>query len=374
MLDILRVHAFFRAHWKISPIVLSVAASFVAVPSSAPGEIYKYKDDDGRWQYTDRPPAHVREAEVVGDVDGPPAKIQDLDTYLNDKISPETPVQQAALAVIAIKTESGVGAGFFVTADGYILTNKHVVRPSESTAWKAQQEKISEAKSTLSTMELNLRDRKNQMERTATDMTRLNDIVASNMGSIKIRAQHDYDQLKEYYRLQKREYHKLKSVFQQNESDFRKHEHDFRRKSASGSTQSDFRIFLHDGTQKTARLVSISRERDLALLKLDGHRTPSLRSSGSGGGLGTPVYAIGTPLGLSVAMTSGVITGRKGDFIITDAEILPGNSGGPLITNDGSVIGVNRARLVAKGQSAYTEGFGMAIPIGIAIQEFPKIQ
>lgn len=374
MLDVLRVNAFFRAHWTISAIVLSVASSFVAVPSSAPGEIYKYRDADGRWQYTDRPQPHVQEAEIVGDADGPPAEIQDLESYLTDKISPETRVQQAALAVVAIKTESGVGAGFFVTADGYILTNKHVVRPGESTAWKAQQEKISEAKSTLSKMERNLRDRKNQMNRTATDMTRLNNIVASDRGSTKIRAQHDYDQLKEYYGLQKREYDKLKSVYQQDESDFRKHEFDFRRKSAFGNTQSNFGIFLHDGTQKTARLVSISRERDLALLKLDGYRTPSLRSSGSGGGLGTPVYAIGTPLGLSVAMTSGVITGRKGDFLITDAEILPGNSGGPLITNDGSVIGVNRARLVAKGQSAYTEGFGMAIPISIAIQEFPKLR
>jgi len=70
---------------------------------------------------------------------------------------------------------------------------------------------------------------------------------------------------------------------------------------------------------------------------------------------GTPVAALGNPLGLEGSITQGIVSGvnrsmrTESDFSIpdtvqTDAGIDPGNSGGPLVTLDGEVVGVNRAR------------------------------
>jgi len=70
---------------------------------------------------------------------------------------------------------------------------------------------------------------------------------------------------------------------------------------------------------------------------------------------GTPVAAIGNPLGLEGSITQGIVSGlnrsmrTEGDFTIpdtvqTDAGIDRGNSGGPLVDLDGNVVGVNRAR------------------------------
>jgi S1-C subfamily serine protease len=70
---------------------------------------------------------------------------------------------------------------------------------------------------------------------------------------------------------------------------------------------------------------------------------------------GTPVAALGNPLGLEGSVTRGIVSGlnrsmrTEGDFTIpdtvqTDAGIDRGNSGGPLVTLDGEVLGVNRAR------------------------------
>ena len=79
------------------------------------------------------------------------------------------------------------------------------------------------------------------------------------------------------------------------------------------------------------------------------------------------VFAIGSPLGLRDAVTSGVITRVEDDYIVTDATILPGSSGGPLLTESGELIGINTLK-VAETISA--EGFGAAIPMSTIKKEF----
>ena len=70
---------------------------------------------------------------------------------------------------------------------------------------------------------------------------------------------------------------------------------------------------------------------------------------------GTPVAALGNPMGLDGSISAGIVSGsnrsmptRQGfaipDVVQTDAPINPGNSGGPLVTAAGEVVGVNRAR------------------------------
>jgi putative serine protease PepD len=143
---------------------------------------------------------------------------------------------------------------------------------------------------------------------------------------------------------------------------------------------SSFRVTLADGTALKATLVGKDASSDLALLRVDpgSHELTALRlSDDSGLGVGDAVYAIGSPYGLEGTLTSGVIsalhrqiTAPNGfsisDAIQTDAELNPGNSGGPLLNAAGEVIGVNAqvygASQTATGETSGGTGLGFAIP------------
>ena len=85
------------------------------------------------------------------------------------------------------------------------------------------------------------------------------------------------------------------------------------------------------------------------------------------------MYAIGSPLGIADTLTEGLYASRRDGLLVTDARILPGNSGGPLVTAEGRVVGVNVAKVTAPGQPATARGFGLAIPIATAWEIFPQL-
>src|SRR5215469_5327172 len=120
-----------------------------------------------------------------------------------------------------------------------------------------------------------------------------------------------------------------------------------------------------------AHIVGVTRELDLALLKVDVAKLPALRISPYRNiRQGEVVLAFGSPEGLRNSVTLGVISSvaRQTDpdspmvYIQTDAPINPGNSGGPLVNVDGDVIGVNTFILT---QSGGNEGLGFAIPSSV---------
>lgn len=120
-----------------------------------------------------------------------------------------------------------------------------------------------------------------------------------------------------------------------------------------------------------ARIVGVSREIDLALLKVDGVKLPALAVANYRDlRQGELVFAFGSPEGLRNTVTHGVISAvaRQTDpdsqlvYIQTDAPINPGNSGGPLVNANGEVVGVNTFIL---SQSGGNEGLGFAIPCGV---------
>jgi S1-C subfamily serine protease len=142
----------------------------------------------------------------------------------------------------------------------------------------------------------------------------------------------------------------------------------FQQKKKELSYQSRFTITLADGEDKSAILYRVSDDHDLALLKLNGYQTPYLEVADSDSvTLGQPVFAIGSPLQLKNSVTSGVISNFRGEYIQTNSEIYPGNSGGPLVTEDGRVIGVNSMKLITEK----FEGIGFAINISEVLAEFP---
>jgi len=130
-----------------------------------------------------------------------------------------------------------------------------------------------------------------------------------------------------------------------------------------------------------ARIVGVSSEIDLALIKVDADNLPALAlATYRKLGQGEIVFAFGSPGGLRNTVTMGVVSAvaRQTEpdspmiYIQTDAPINPGNSGGPLVNADGEVVGVNTFIL---SQSGGNEGLGFAIPsnvVNIAFRQLRK--
>jgi serine protease Do len=117
-----------------------------------------------------------------------------------------------------------------------------------------------------------------------------------------------------------------------------------------------------------ARIIGVAPEADLALLKVDALKLPSLPlASYQDLRQGETVFAFGSPQGLRNSVTHGIVSAvaRQTDpdsfmlYIQTDAPINPGNSGGPLVNSKGEVVGLNTFIL---SQSGGNEGLGFAIP------------
>lgn len=135
---------------------------------------------------------------------------------------------------------------------------------------------------------------------------------------------------------------------------------------------------LNDGERTyDFKVISESPSRDLALvLVLTPDPTPylSLRDAGT---LvpGERLYAIGAPAGLQATVTDGVFTGfrknrENGEKAVQfSAPVNPGNSGGPLVDEQGRVVGVVSWKLAAKGAIPLS-GLGFAIPSDYVREEY----
>ena len=128
------------------------------------------------------------------------------------------------------------------------------------------------------------------------------------------------------------------------------------------------RIKLATGQELPAKVLGADVATDIALLKVSSPALPALRlGSSTNISVGDVVVAIGNPFGLGQSVTAGILSARGRtleedpyiDFLQTDAAINSGNSGGPLLSEDGTVVGVTSAILSPSGGSV---GLGFAIP------------
>ncbi len=143
-------------------------------------------------------------------------------------------------------------------------------------------------------------------------------------------------------------------------------------------------VTLNGGRTLPATIIGTDTAYDLAVLKISATNLKALQFGDSDKiQVGDPVIAVGSPLGLSGTVTSGIISAKdravsaggssgESSFINalqTDAAINPGNSGGPLVDATGAVIGVNSA-IASLGSSIGGQsgsiGLGFAIPINQA--------
>jgi serine protease Do len=129
-----------------------------------------------------------------------------------------------------------------------------------------------------------------------------------------------------------------------------------------------------------ARVIGVSAELDLALLKVDVQGLRAIPFANYDAiRQGELVFAFGSPEGLRNSVTMGVVSSvaRQPDpdspvvYIQTDAPINPGNSGGPLVNVNGELVGLNTMILTESGGS---QGLGFAIPSVVVAAASPQLR
>lgn len=142
------------------------------------------------------------------------------------------------------------------------------------------------------------------------------------------------------------------------------------------------KVRFFDGSDSDADMVGAQPENDLAVLRPrripDDLHAATMRST-SDLRPGDEVIAVGHPFGIGPSVSAGVVSGLKREFrspegqrelsnlIQFDAAANPGNSGGPLVTMDGHVVGIVTAILNPSEQRTFI-GIGFAVPIENAAQ------
>ena len=137
------------------------------------------------------------------------------------------------------------------------------------------------------------------------------------------------------------------------------------------------KVTFSDGLEATAFVKNVKAEDDLAVLqatKIPDDLIPAVMRSTSDLAPGDQVMAVGYPFGIGPSASAGVVSGLKRAFkspegkqemtnlIQFDAAANPGNSGGPLVTMDGQVVGIVTA-ILNPTQARTFIGIGFAVPI-----------
>ena len=133
------------------------------------------------------------------------------------------------------------------------------------------------------------------------------------------------------------------------------------------------KVKLCDGREFIATEFKGDPRTDVAIIRIkpEGHLHTLKLGNSEAIDIGDWVLAVGSPFGLDLTVTAGIISAKgcgpgiteREDFLQTDAAINPGNSGGPLVNLHGEVIGMNSA--IATRSGGY-EGIGFAVPINLA--------
>ena len=342
---------------------------------------YKYQDENGVWHFTDTSPDIQEGAaqEIFKDTQSPTQTTSsiygpNLQKQLSEAVPPKNKIEKARNATVMIKTALATGSGFFISSDGLIVTNKHVVHGGEvrhqktEVALESRRKELNKLKEHLENKLNWLETEEEWLSKAYAELEKRQD---SLMNHVQFSSYNAY--LAEYntrfglYADRKKDYDELAFKYNQAENEYKKYRQEFEDRDFDLTYQRGCAIILADKTELNANEVAASEKHDLVLLRLEGYQTPFIKPGNAKRlAQGDILYAIGNPMNMNHSVTSGIFSGFREDFIQTNAQVSPGNSGGPLVTADGEVVGVNTKKIVDE----YAEGLGFAIPIDIVMGEF----
>lgn len=137
--------------------------------------------------------------------------------------------------------------------------------------------------------------------------------------------------------------------------------------------KNDVVVKTYGATEYKAFVIGMDDDRDIAVLGVENADFPYLSIADvSSMNTGDDIYAIGAPKSMSYTLTKGVISAKERkvgryNYIQIDAAINEGNSGGPLLNDNGDVLGVNTLKM------SDSEGIGLAIPINVVIDYIKEL-
>lgn len=146
------------------------------------------------------------------------------------------------------------------------------------------------------------------------------------------------------------------------------------------ATADVIQLTFADGTKSTAEVTARQPQDDIAVLRATqppADIVPATLGNPNAIQIGSDAFVVGNPFGLTGSISAGVVSGLGRSFqmpnssqvlvnlIQVDAAVNPGNSGGPLLNQDGQVIGIVTA-LVNPTKEGVFIGIGLAVPIDVA--------
>lgn len=133
----------------------------------------------------------------------------------------------------------------------------------------------------------------------------------------------------------------------------------------------------HDGASLRATVVRVDEANDAALLKLDvAGPCACLRPQRGRAAMGSDVFVLGSPAGeeLSFSVAKGIVSGHRrfagSEFVQLDASLNPGNSGGPVLSETGAIVGIASWKV----SHVAVEGLSFAVPADVALEVLDVVE
>jgi S1-C subfamily serine protease len=279
----------------------------------------------------------------------PPA-LQGLAAQLARAAPARNAIERARNATVFIQTRFGFGSGFIVDAACHVITSRHVV-DSEGAGVTSAAVAPAELRASMPALE------EEKLRVRIEQQTQLRESLEGQPGTNREILEIDE-------RIQ---------TMRQELADLSQHRGPDTVHRMDTGGPDGFTATLVDGTEFHSLHAQFSQRVDLAVFQLPADHCPHISPAESTRLVqGERLYTIGNPSGLQYSVTSGIFSGDRGSgdqrFLQTDAPINQGNSGGPLVTESGNVVGINTKVLSG------TQGIGFAIPIEAAYREFTALR
>jgi len=262
---------------------------------------------------------------------------------MTNAFAPQTPIEQASMAIVWVHSGSIVRTGFFVSDDGYLVTHRDYMKSEtveieiETDPKKLEEKKqnLRMAKRWLSNQEAKLQTTKEQLEQLQREAENETD------PTLREQKQKDYEDAQSAFIRRQRFLVKKRSVYIDLEKEILASEAAMGGNDATAEEVNTYSIELKDGSIYRARVVATSVRYNLALLRVENCKSPfieMLERSDTRPGMSVTVVA--DPRKLMAQNKHGAILGWAEEYVRTSASITHAESGGPLLADDGKWIGV----------------------------------